>query len=343
LTEFLYSGEQFDSKIEQQYLRQRYYDAATGRFNRLDSFFGNQNDPQSLHKYLYTHADPVNAIDPTGRFGMALGIGGFMPVAGVYTTRTNYDTAVIGAGTTATTTLMFSVLNYTMKMALLVGGIGTGVFIMSYPILYSGDAHPNDVPTSVYTARLNYLLEVNRLSAHIGDIYDQYGLERIKQLYPHWGIIGSFSEEQALSKFPKKEWNKLSWSMNWANSLFNCIGYGGVYVSKGVVLGGDSVNIPTHQGITLSHNSFWNNDPYYSLEMFNHEGLHSVYPFLGHNHIKDLYTTINSATPAFQNFTSFLEFVKDNNGTGRSLKSYILEEAARHAPPPQSPPPIFQP
>jgi RHS repeat-associated protein len=67
LTEFLYSGEQFDSKIGQQYLRQRYYDPATGRFNGLDPFFGNLDDPQSLHKYLYTHADPVNGIDPNGK------------------------------------------------------------------------------------------------------------------------------------------------------------------------------------------------------------------------------------------------------------------------------------
>jgi RHS repeat-associated protein len=66
LTEFLYSGEQIDSKIGQQYLRQRYYDPATGRFNRLDPFFGNLTDPQSLLKYLYTHADPVNGVDPTG-------------------------------------------------------------------------------------------------------------------------------------------------------------------------------------------------------------------------------------------------------------------------------------
>ncbi|MGL6196748.1 MAG: RHS repeat domain-containing protein [Thermoguttaceae bacterium] len=68
LTEFLYSGEQFDAKIGQQYLRARYYDPSTGRFNRLDPFFGNLSDPQSLHKYLYTHGDPVNGIDPTGHF-----------------------------------------------------------------------------------------------------------------------------------------------------------------------------------------------------------------------------------------------------------------------------------
>jgi hypothetical protein len=59
-------------------LRQRYYDPATGRFNRLDPFFGNFDDPQSLHKYLYTCEDPINQIDPTGLFGMGLGLGGLM-------------------------------------------------------------------------------------------------------------------------------------------------------------------------------------------------------------------------------------------------------------------------
>jgi RHS repeat-associated protein len=71
----LYSGEQFDAKIGQQYLRQRYYDPSTGRFNRLDPFFGNLNDPLSLHKYLYTHGDPVNGIDPSG---LMFGVGNVM-------------------------------------------------------------------------------------------------------------------------------------------------------------------------------------------------------------------------------------------------------------------------
>jgi RHS repeat-associated protein len=80
LTEFLYSGEQFDSKIGQQYLRARYYGSTTGIFNRIDPFFGNLNDPQSLHKYLYTHADPINGIDPTGLFS-ATGMVGTIGVA----------------------------------------------------------------------------------------------------------------------------------------------------------------------------------------------------------------------------------------------------------------------
>ena len=74
LTEFLYSGEQFDAKIGQQYLRARYYDPATGRFNRLDPFFGNHADPQSFHKYLYCHADPVNGVDPTGKWSIGISV-----------------------------------------------------------------------------------------------------------------------------------------------------------------------------------------------------------------------------------------------------------------------------
>jgi len=32
----------------------------------MDTFEGNRQDPLSLHKYLYCHADPVNGVDPSG-------------------------------------------------------------------------------------------------------------------------------------------------------------------------------------------------------------------------------------------------------------------------------------
>ncbi|MEX2316268.1 MAG: RHS repeat-associated core domain-containing protein [Pirellulales bacterium] len=67
LTSLLYSGEQTD-KTGLQYLRARYYDPTNGRFNRLDPFAGNVSDPQSLHKYLYAHSNPVNGVDPSGMF-----------------------------------------------------------------------------------------------------------------------------------------------------------------------------------------------------------------------------------------------------------------------------------
>ena len=65
-TSRLYSGEQTDRGTGLQYLRARYYDPATGRFNRLDPFTGNAMAPQSWHKYQYAHADPINGIDPSG-------------------------------------------------------------------------------------------------------------------------------------------------------------------------------------------------------------------------------------------------------------------------------------
>ncbi len=65
-TSLLYSGEQFDTGLQQQYLRARYYDQNVGRFNRLDPFEGGQIDPQSIHKYAYVHGDPINGLDPSG-------------------------------------------------------------------------------------------------------------------------------------------------------------------------------------------------------------------------------------------------------------------------------------
>ena len=70
LTTHLYSGERTDSATGLQYLRFRYYNPGTGRFNRLDPFAGNIDDPQSLHKYLYTHGDPTNNTDPTGQWSL---------------------------------------------------------------------------------------------------------------------------------------------------------------------------------------------------------------------------------------------------------------------------------
>ena len=72
LTTLLYTGEQYDASLDQYYLRARYYDPATGRFNRLDPFAGINSDPLTLHKYLYCGANPVNAIDPTGMFEFSL-------------------------------------------------------------------------------------------------------------------------------------------------------------------------------------------------------------------------------------------------------------------------------
>jgi RHS repeat-associated protein len=43
-----------------------YLNPHTGRFWTMDTFAGNNEDPLSLHKYLYCQADPVNNTDPSG-------------------------------------------------------------------------------------------------------------------------------------------------------------------------------------------------------------------------------------------------------------------------------------
>jgi RHS repeat-associated protein len=71
LTANLYSGEYFNAAINQQYLRARWYDPATGRFNRLDPFAGLLRDPQGLHKYVYCHSSPTASHDPTGLWSLS--------------------------------------------------------------------------------------------------------------------------------------------------------------------------------------------------------------------------------------------------------------------------------
>ena len=76
----MYSGEMFDSVLQMQYLRSRYYDQNIGRFISRDRISGSLSDPQTLNAYNYVHSDPVNNIDPKGESlvsvlcGIAIGV-----------------------------------------------------------------------------------------------------------------------------------------------------------------------------------------------------------------------------------------------------------------------------
>jgi RHS repeat-associated protein len=63
---YLFAGEQFDPDLKLSYNRARYYDPSIGRFLTLDTYPGNNEDPLSLHKYLYCQGNPVNRVDPSG-------------------------------------------------------------------------------------------------------------------------------------------------------------------------------------------------------------------------------------------------------------------------------------
>ena len=43
-----------------------YLNPNTGRFWTMDSYEGNNEEPLSLHKYLYCHGNPINGSDPSG-------------------------------------------------------------------------------------------------------------------------------------------------------------------------------------------------------------------------------------------------------------------------------------
>ena len=65
-TGYLYTGEQFDSVLEQYYLRARYYNVGLAQMTSMDTYLGQLADPTSLQKYLYVKNNPVSFTDPSG-------------------------------------------------------------------------------------------------------------------------------------------------------------------------------------------------------------------------------------------------------------------------------------
>jgi large repetitive protein len=68
---YRYTGEQFDPALGLYYLRARLLNPLTGRFWTQDSYQGMNQEPGSLHKYLYATSDPANNLDPSGRESLA--------------------------------------------------------------------------------------------------------------------------------------------------------------------------------------------------------------------------------------------------------------------------------
>jgi RHS repeat-associated protein len=67
---YLFTGQQYDANSGFYHLRARYYQPGTGRFAALDPWDGDIYAPATLHKYLYTANDPVNKVDPSGKYSL---------------------------------------------------------------------------------------------------------------------------------------------------------------------------------------------------------------------------------------------------------------------------------
>ena len=61
-----YTGELMGAVDGTVYLRARHYRPDLGRFLQRDTFAGIPTSPQSLHKYTYTHNNPIRYTDPSG-------------------------------------------------------------------------------------------------------------------------------------------------------------------------------------------------------------------------------------------------------------------------------------
>jgi len=59
-------GVHWDSSPALYFMQARYYMASVGRFITLDPLRGIPTDPITLHRYLYTHNNPANVVDPSG-------------------------------------------------------------------------------------------------------------------------------------------------------------------------------------------------------------------------------------------------------------------------------------
>ena len=69
---FMFTGQYFDSEIEEYYLRARQYNPHIGRFTSRDPVHGKLQKPLTLHVYLYCLNDPINGTDPEGRYAFNL-------------------------------------------------------------------------------------------------------------------------------------------------------------------------------------------------------------------------------------------------------------------------------
>jgi len=67
---FKFTGQYFDSEIEEYYLRARQYNPHLARFTSREPVAGQFKEPLTLHKYLYCMSDPVNRIDPSGELSL---------------------------------------------------------------------------------------------------------------------------------------------------------------------------------------------------------------------------------------------------------------------------------
>lgn len=211
----LYCGEQYDSNLKMYDLRARFYDPLDGQFNQRDTFAGNNDDPQSLHKYLYSNCDPINRADPSGQlslieinFAMAIQVIGF-----------SMSVAVLADAFQDT----YFKLQFIQAMAQLqysVGSIAVSLLGQMQKVIQAiRDAINQAVKTAKETVEELWKLPKNFIIKSLGFTIYQFDVMCLES-YLNWWILtynGGDAVGKAMTKFNRDEM-KLEYSVVWANT-----------------------------------------------------------------------------------------------------------------------------
>ena len=71
-----FTTKEYHGATDMNYFGARWYDAEAGRFAGVDPLVARPSDPQELNAYGYVRNDPVNLVDPTGKFTLCTPFGG---------------------------------------------------------------------------------------------------------------------------------------------------------------------------------------------------------------------------------------------------------------------------
>ena len=70
--EVCYTGGIYDQSTGLYYLNARYYNPEDGRFVTEDTYRGENDKPDTQHLYVYCANNPINHVDPSGHYEVAL-------------------------------------------------------------------------------------------------------------------------------------------------------------------------------------------------------------------------------------------------------------------------------
>ena len=111
----------------------RYYDPTLGRWTQQDPVGGSLGDLNSANRYTYAGDDPVNAVDPSGRFSLDAF---FTCLTGGINA---YTRAIIGTGVLAGIGTAIAFGLSAGSLAAVFAGItaGLGAFLIGYCLAYA--------------------------------------------------------------------------------------------------------------------------------------------------------------------------------------------------------------